>query len=114
MDNSPKLLNYTKGHRMFPSIKKNLFQDKVENQKATFGIGMKKALLGLVISSVASFASTTIPSTAIDSAFLAKQEKAQHEFVLESSTSPMTVAWHSSHESHSSHSSHSSHYSSRY
>jgi len=97
---------------MFPSIKKNLFQDKVENQKATFGIGMKRALLGLVVSSVVSFASTTMPiSTTVDSATLAKQEKAQHEFVLESSTSPITVA---SHESHSSHSSHSSHYSSRY
>jgi len=96
---------------MFPSIKKNLFQDKVENQKATFGIGMKRALLGLVVSSVVSFASTTMPSSTADSTTLAKQEKAQHEFVLESSTSPMTVAWHSSHESHSSH---SSHFSSRY
>jgi hypothetical protein len=96
---------------MFPSIKKNLFQDKVENQKATFGIGMKRALLGLVIGSVVSFASTTIPSSTVESATIAKQEKAQHEFVLESSTSPITVA---SHESHSSHSSHSSHYSSRY
>ena len=92
---------------MFPSIKKNLFQDKVENQKATFGIGMKRALLGLVVGSVISFASTTMPSSTVDNIV-----SVQDEFILEPSTSLIDTS--RNHHSHSSHRSHHSHYSSRY
>lgn len=89
---------------MFPSIKKNLFQDKVENQKVTFGIGMKRALLGLVIGSVVSFASTTVPSSTVNNIV-----SAQDGFILEPSTSLVDTS-----RNHHSHSSHRSHYSSRY
>lgn len=80
---------------MLPSVKKNLFQDKVENEKATFGIGAKRALLGLVVGSVASMAASDM-------------QTATSHFALESSTSPIAISYHGSHSSHSSHASHTS------
>lgn len=100
---------------MFPSLKKNLIQDKVTATKSSF-VGAKRALLAMVVGSVMSYASTTLPST--DSVSVGfKQNNIESSFVLEPKAGPMQVAWHSSHGSHGSHGSHeshSSHYSSRY
>ena len=92
---------------MFPSIKKNPFQDKVESEKSTMNVATK-ALIGLVATSAVSFASTTLPASNLDNSSFTKQDQVGQDFVLKSAVSPTTVAWHESHVSHESHSSHTS------
>jgi hypothetical protein len=98
-----------RGVEMFPSIKKNLFNDKVENSKSS--VSIKGMIVGLLLGGCVAFGSTTLPTT--DTGLNNTQSIAvQDTFILKPTTSTMSeLAYHSSHRSHGSH---HSHYSSRY